>query len=189
MDKTGVEMRVVNISNECGLRFTATTITDGKEVNRVGGDYSVPKMNLVGVFEMPFHQGTMHVAEGFRLWGRPPRRAARFRARPGHAGISRHLLASGYAALNHRRCNDQSRRRARDQLAQCCVRQVAEPRRPSDLCSVTQILARNPVNQAGIPSKFALVASVRTASCSTSIGFVPYPAGGPTGAQVACRPA
>jgi len=91
-------MRVVNISNECGLRFTATTITDGKEVNRVGGDYSVPKMNLVGAFEMPFHQGTMHVAEGFGLWGRPPRRAARFRARPGHAGISRHLLASGYAA-------------------------------------------------------------------------------------------
>ncbi len=69
VDDTGVGRAVADFLRARGLKFKAVTITGGDEVNAVGGGrYRVPKRDLVGALEVPFHTGTLKVAEGLELW-------------------------------------------------------------------------------------------------------------------------
>jgi hypothetical protein len=69
VDDTGVGRAVADLLTSKGLKFTAVTITGGDEVHRVGGGrYRVPKRDLVGALEVPFHTGRLKIAEGMELW-------------------------------------------------------------------------------------------------------------------------
>jgi hypothetical protein len=69
VDDTGVGRAVSDLLKSKGLRFRAVTITGGDEVNAVGGGrYRVPKRDLVGALEVPFHTGRLKIAEGMELW-------------------------------------------------------------------------------------------------------------------------
>jgi hypothetical protein len=71
VDRAGVGEAVVDILKERGLKFTCITITGGmgQKANYLGGGtYSVPKIDLVAALEVPFHKGTLQVAEGLTLW-------------------------------------------------------------------------------------------------------------------------
>ena len=69
VDDTGVGRAVADLLKTKGLRFTAVTITGGDEVHAVGGGrYRVPKRDLVGALEVPFHTGKLKIAEGMELW-------------------------------------------------------------------------------------------------------------------------
>jgi hypothetical protein len=69
VDDTGVGRAVADFLRARGLRFKAVTITGGDEVNAVGGGrYRVPKRDLVGALEVPFHTGKLKIAEGMDLW-------------------------------------------------------------------------------------------------------------------------
>jgi hypothetical protein len=69
VDDTGVGRAVADLLKSKGLKFTAVTITGGDEVHRVGGGrYRVPKRDLVGALEVPFHTGRLKIAEGMELW-------------------------------------------------------------------------------------------------------------------------
>jgi hypothetical protein len=71
VDDTGVGRAVADFLRARGLKFRAVTITGGYEVNAVGGGrYRVPKRDLVGALEVPFHTGKLKIAEGMELW--PP---------------------------------------------------------------------------------------------------------------------
>jgi hypothetical protein len=69
VDDTGVGRAVADLLKTKGLEFKALTITGGDEVNAVGaGRYRVPKRDLVGALEVPFHTGKLKIAEGMDLW-------------------------------------------------------------------------------------------------------------------------
>jgi hypothetical protein len=69
VDDTGVGRAVADLLKAKGLRFRAITITGGDEVHAVGsGRYRVPKRDLVGALEVPFHTGKLKIAEGMELW-------------------------------------------------------------------------------------------------------------------------
>ncbi len=69
VDDTGVGRAVADLLKTKGLKFKAVTITGGDEVNAVGGGrYRVPKRDLVGALEVPFHTGGLKIAEGIPLW-------------------------------------------------------------------------------------------------------------------------
>jgi hypothetical protein len=69
VDDTGVGRAVSDLLRTKGLRFRAVTITGGDEVHAVGGGrYRVPKRDLVGALEVPFHTGRLKIAEGMELW-------------------------------------------------------------------------------------------------------------------------
>jgi hypothetical protein len=69
VDDTGVGRAVADLLKSKGLKFTAVTITGGDEVHSVGGGrYRVPKRDLVGALEVPFHTGRLKIAEGMELW-------------------------------------------------------------------------------------------------------------------------
>ena len=69
VDQTGVGPAVTDILRKKGLKFKAITITGGDEVHAVGGGrYRVPKRDLVGALEVPFHTGRLKIAEGMELW-------------------------------------------------------------------------------------------------------------------------
>jgi hypothetical protein len=69
VDDTGVGRAVADLLKTKGLKFRAVTITGGDEVNAVGGGrYRVPKRDLVGALEVPFHTGKLKIAEGMDLW-------------------------------------------------------------------------------------------------------------------------
>jgi hypothetical protein len=69
VDSTGVGRGVTDILQTKGLKFKAVTITGGDEVHAVGGGrYRVPKRDLVGALEVPFHTGRLKIAEGMELW-------------------------------------------------------------------------------------------------------------------------
>jgi hypothetical protein len=60
---------VADLLKSKGLKFRAVTITGGDEVHGVGGGrYRVPKRDLVGALEVPFHTGRLRIAEGMELW-------------------------------------------------------------------------------------------------------------------------
>jgi hypothetical protein len=60
---------VADLLKTKGLRFKALTITGGDEVHAVGGGrYRVPKRDLVGALEVPFHTGKLKIAESLELW-------------------------------------------------------------------------------------------------------------------------
>jgi hypothetical protein len=70
VDKTGVGVAVTDLLKERNLRFIGVTITGlGQKVHSNGvRDYSVPKQDLVGALEVPFHKGNLKVAEGLEIW-------------------------------------------------------------------------------------------------------------------------
>ncbi len=69
VDDTGVGRAVSDLLKSKGLKFKAITITGGDEVHGAGGGrYRVPKRDLVGALEVPFHTGELKVAEGLELW-------------------------------------------------------------------------------------------------------------------------
>jgi hypothetical protein len=70
VDKTGVGVAVTDLLKERRLNFTSVTITGmGQKVGSTGRrEYSVPKQDLVSALEVPFHKGTLKVAEGLALW-------------------------------------------------------------------------------------------------------------------------
>ncbi len=70
VDATGVGRPVVDLFKERGLRYKAITITGGNKVTvaSLGGGYGVPKRDLIGALEVPFHSGRLKVAAGLTLW-------------------------------------------------------------------------------------------------------------------------
>jgi hypothetical protein len=70
VDKTGVGVAVTDLLTERRLRYIGVTITGmATKVNRNGTrDYSVPKQDLVGALEVPFHTGRLKIAAGLELW-------------------------------------------------------------------------------------------------------------------------
>jgi len=68
VDQTGVGPAVTDLLKKRGLRFRAVTITGGNETNYGGGSWHVPKRDIVGALEVPFHTGELQVAEDMTLW-------------------------------------------------------------------------------------------------------------------------
>jgi hypothetical protein len=69
VDQTGVGPAVTDLLKKKGLRhFKAVTITGGTETNYSGGSWHVPKRDLVGALEVPFHTGELQVAVDMTLW-------------------------------------------------------------------------------------------------------------------------
>jgi hypothetical protein len=69
VDNTGVGRAVTDLLKAKGLKFIAVTITGGNEVHASSARaYRVPKRDLVSALEVPFHTGTLKVAEGMELW-------------------------------------------------------------------------------------------------------------------------
>ncbi len=68
VDNTGVGVAVTDLLERQGLKFVRVTITGGDTVNRSGKAWRVPKRDLVAALEVPFHTGTLKVAEGLELW-------------------------------------------------------------------------------------------------------------------------
>ncbi len=68
VDNTGVGRAVTDLLKSKGLRFTSVTITGGDKANRADGTWRVPKRDLVAALEVPFHTGTLRVAEDLKLW-------------------------------------------------------------------------------------------------------------------------
>jgi hypothetical protein len=69
VDATGVGTAVSDLLKSRGLRFTGVTITGGDRANRSGErSWRVPKRDLVAALEVPFHKGSLKVAEGLVLW-------------------------------------------------------------------------------------------------------------------------
>ena len=68
VDATGVGRPVVDLFKERGLSYKAITITGGNKVTSTGGGYGVPKRDLIGALEVPFHSGRLKVAAGLHLW-------------------------------------------------------------------------------------------------------------------------
>jgi hypothetical protein len=73
VDETGVGKAVVDMFRERKLYFRPVTITGGDvaregAIKERGKSYRVPKRDIVGALEVPFHNGTLKVAEGLVLW-------------------------------------------------------------------------------------------------------------------------
>ncbi len=73
VDETGVGKAVVDMFRERRLHFRPVTITGGDAVREGaikerGRSYRVPKRDLVGALEVPFHNGTLKVAGDLVLW-------------------------------------------------------------------------------------------------------------------------
>jgi hypothetical protein len=73
VDETGVGKAVTDMLRERKLRFRPVTITGGDAVRAGttrdrGTSYRVPKRDLVGALEVPFHNGTLKVAGDLELW-------------------------------------------------------------------------------------------------------------------------
>lgn len=68
VDNTGVGVAVTDLLRKLGLGFVSVTITGGDSVSGTGRAMRVPKRDLVAALEVPFHTGTLKVAEGLDLW-------------------------------------------------------------------------------------------------------------------------
>jgi hypothetical protein len=68
VDQTGVGPAVTDLLKQKGLWFKAVTITGGNETTYGGGSWHVPKRDIVGALEVPFHTGQLKVAEDLKLW-------------------------------------------------------------------------------------------------------------------------
>jgi hypothetical protein len=79
VDQTGVGPAVTDLLKKRGLRFRPVTITGGDNVNYSGGSWHVPKRDLVGALEVPFHTGELQVAEDMKLWPELKRELLNFR--------------------------------------------------------------------------------------------------------------
>jgi hypothetical protein len=70
VDQTGVGIAVTDLLTERGLKFISVTIIGmGQKVHTTGlRKYNVPKADLVGALEVPFHSGKLKIAEDLELW-------------------------------------------------------------------------------------------------------------------------
>jgi hypothetical protein len=68
VDHTGVGVAVTDLIKKEGLKFVAVTITGGDTLHKTKGTWRVPKRDLVGALEVPFHTGRLKVAEALTLW-------------------------------------------------------------------------------------------------------------------------
>jgi hypothetical protein len=68
VDSTGVGTAVTDMVRKAGIRFVGVTITGGDTVNCSGQSWRVPKRDLVGALEVPFHTNRLKVARGLTLW-------------------------------------------------------------------------------------------------------------------------
>ncbi len=68
VDATGVGRAVTDLLRERNPWFRAVTITGGDAAIYSGPGASVPKRDLVAALEVPFHSGTLKVAEGLERW-------------------------------------------------------------------------------------------------------------------------
>ena len=93
VDQTGVGPAVTDLLKKKGLRFRAVTITGGNETNYGGGSWHVPKRDIVGALEVPFHTGEVQVAEDMMLWPALKKELLNFRRK-----IS---LTSGHDSYEH----------------------------------------------------------------------------------------
>ncbi len=98
VDATGVGVAVTDLLEERGLEFTSVTITGGEKVTGSGRSYGVPKKDLVGALEVPFHNGTLKVAAGLDLWPTLREEMLNFRRK-----VS---LSTGHASYEHWRESD-----------------------------------------------------------------------------------
>jgi len=98
VDQTGVGPAVTDLLKKRGLRFRAVTITGGNETNYGGGSWHVPKRDIVGALEVPFHTGELRVAEDMVLWPALKKELLNFRRK-----IS---LTTGHDSYEHWRESD-----------------------------------------------------------------------------------
>jgi hypothetical protein len=68
VDRTGVGPAITDPLTKLGVDYRGVTITGGEETSYKDGSYRVPKRDLVAALEIPFHSGTLKVAEGLALW-------------------------------------------------------------------------------------------------------------------------
>jgi hypothetical protein len=62
VDSTGVGIPVLDLLRHAGLRPVGITITAGERVTREGGDYRVPKLELVSRVQALLHAGELRIA-------------------------------------------------------------------------------------------------------------------------------
>ena len=79
VDATGVGRAVTDLLKERGLWPKVVTITGGDVAKYSGRGASVPKRDLVAALEVPFHSGTLKVAEGLEPWPALKRELLNFR--------------------------------------------------------------------------------------------------------------
>jgi hypothetical protein len=103
VDETGVGKAVVDMFRERKLYFRPVTITGGDvaregQVKERGKSYRVPKRDIVGALEVPFHNGTLKVAGDLELWPTLRQELLSFRRK-----VS---LATGHDSYEHWRESD-----------------------------------------------------------------------------------
>jgi len=79
VDATGVGRAVTDLLKKRGLWPKVVTISGGDVTKYSGRGASVPKRDLVAALEVPFHSGTLKVAEGLELWPALKRELLNFR--------------------------------------------------------------------------------------------------------------
>ena len=67
VDNTGVGVAVSDLLKARGLKFEAVTITGGDRTHKASGSWRVPKRDLVGALEVPFHTGELKIAKDLKL--------------------------------------------------------------------------------------------------------------------------
>src|SRR5215218_5815930 len=103
VDETGVGKAVVDMFRERKLYFRPVTITGGDvaregAIKERGKSYRVPKRDIVGALEVPFHNGTLKVAGDLELWPTLRQELLTFRRK-----VS---LATGHDSYEHWRESD-----------------------------------------------------------------------------------
>jgi hypothetical protein len=103
VDETGVGKAVVDMFRERKLHFRPVTITGGDvaregSIKERGKSYRVPKRDIVGALEVPFHNGTLKVAGDLELWPTLRQELLTFRRK-----VS---LATGHDSYEHWRESD-----------------------------------------------------------------------------------
>lgn len=79
VDATGVGRAVTDLLRQKIPWLKAVTITGGDTAKYSGRGASLPKRDLVAALEVPFHSGTLKVAEGLELWPALKRELLNFR--------------------------------------------------------------------------------------------------------------
>src|SRR5215212_7205427 len=103
VDETGVGVAVTDMLRERKLRIRPVTITGGDvaragTIKERGKSYRVPKRDIVGALEVPFHNGTLKVAGDLELWPTLRQELLTFRRK-----VS---LATGHDSYEHWRESD-----------------------------------------------------------------------------------
>jgi hypothetical protein len=128
VDETGVGKAVTDMLRERKLRIRPVTITGGDvaragTIKERGTSYRVPKRDLVGALEVPFHNGTLKVAGDLELWPTLRNELLTFRRK-----VS---LATGHDSYEHWRESDHDDLVLACALACWWARRVANMPRPT----------------------------------------------------------